>query len=270
MCIKQFLLYLLIGLVQGLVEPLPISSSGHMIIFEYLFKITFSDLNFKIFVNLASFLAIVLYYRKFILEIIKDFFSYITNKNKRAKTKANFLYIIYVVIACIPSGIIGVLFKDYIEKYLSSILTVALSFLFTSVILFLTSTIIKKNNKFASINTKKSIFIGISQIFGLIPGVSRSGITTFTGVNNKLKLDEALKFSFMMYLPTSLGATVLSLFSNDSLISSFNLLYIVSFISSFIGTYFGLVLFFKFIKRNNFKIFAIYLLIISLLILFII
>lgn len=268
--LKELLLYLLIGLVQGLVEPLPISSSGHMVIFEYIFKITFSDLNFKIFVNLASFLAITFYYRKFIKEIIKDFFSYIFNKNKRKETKEKFMYVIFVIIACIPSGIVGILFKDYIEKYLSSILTVALSLLFTSIILFILSKLTKNNKNAEKLNAKKSISIGLSQIIGLIPGISRSGITTFMGVNKKLSLEEALKFSFIMYLPTSIGATFLSLISDNSIIESFNYLYIVSFISSFIGTYLGISLFFKSIKKNNFKFFAIYLLIISTIILFII
>lgn len=268
--LKELLLYLFIGLVQGLVEPLPISSSGHMVIFEYIFKITFSDLNFKIFVNLASFLAITFYYRKFIKEIIKDFFSYIFNKNKRKETKEKFMYVIFVIIACIPSGIVGILFKDYIEKYLSSILTVALSLLFTSIILFILSKLTKNNKNEEKLNAKKSISIGLSQIIGLIPGISRSGITTFMGVNKKLSLEEALKFSFIMYLPTSIGATLLSLISDNSIIESFNYLYIVSFISSFIGTYLGISLFFKSIKKNNFKFFAIYLLIISTIILFII
>ena len=171
---------------------------------------------------------------------------------------------------CIPSGIVGILFKDYIEKYLSSILTVALSLLFTSIILFILSKLTKNNKNEEKLNVKKSISIGLSQIIGLIPGISRSGITTFMGVNKKLSLEEALKFSFIMYLPTSIGATFLSLISDNSIIESFNYLYIVSFISSFIGTYLGISLFFISIKKNNFKFFAIYLLIISTIILFII
>lgn len=263
---KEVLLYLLLGFVQGITEPLPISSSGHMVIFEHFLKLDFSDLNFKIFVNLASLLAIILYYRKFLFKIIKDFFIFLIKKDQNKKE--NFLYVIYIFIACIPSAIIGFFFKDYIDQYFSNILTVSLSLLFTSIILFIISYITKyKNTK--KINAKNSLIIGLGQVIGLIPGVSRSGITTFFGINNKISLEDALHFSFMMYIPTSLGALILSLDSN-SIFSSFNYLYLLSFISSFIGTYLGIIFFFKLVKEKNFKYFAIYLFILSILLLFII
>lgn len=267
MNLKNFFIYLLLGLIQGLTEPLPISSSGHLIIFEYFFNISFSNLDFKIFVNLASFIAIAFYYRNKIFNISKDFFSYIFIKTNRGLTKQNFLCGIYIFISCLPSAIIGIFFKEYIDKYLSSILTVTLCLLFTSLILFLIT--IKKNTTYENLNAKKSFLIGLGQIIGLIPGISRSGITTFFGINNKLSLEEALDFSFLMYLPTSLGATFLSFLSSD-IISNFNKLHLISFFSSLLGTYFGLFFFFKFVKKNNFKIFAIYLLIVSITLLFII
>lgn len=265
---KDFFLYLILGLVQGLVEPLPISSSGHMIIFEYFLKINFSNLNFKIFVNFASLLAIIFYYRKFIFSLIKDFFSYIFIKNKRKETKKNFLYVIYIVIACIPSAIVGILFKDFVDLYLSNILTVSLSLLFTCIILFIISK--NKNKNSEEMNIKKSLKIGASQVIGLIPGISRSGITTFFAINNNISIEDALKFSFLMYIPTSFGATLLSILDTSFIITSFNPLYIVSFLASLVSTYLALIFFFKLVKKKNFKIFAIYLLILSIILLFII
>lgn len=268
MKIKIFFLYLILGIVQGLVEPLPISSSGHMIIFEYFLNINFSNLNFKIFVNFASLLAIIFYYKKTIFLLIKDFFSYIFIKNKRIETKKNFLYVIYIIIACIPSAIGGILLKDFIDIYLSNILTVSLSLLFTSILLFIISK--NKNKVSEEIDINKSLSIGTGQVIGLIPGISRSGITTFFAINNKVSIDDALKFSFLMYIPTSLGATLLSILDDTSIITSFNPLYIVSFLASFISTYLGLIFFFKIVRKKNFKIFAIYLLILSIILLLII
>ena len=263
---KEIILYLLLGFVQGITEPLPISSSGHMVIFEHFLKLDFSNLNFKIFVNLASLLAIILYYRKFLIKIVKDFFLYLFKKDK--DKKENFLYVIYVLFACIPSAIFGILFKDYIDLYLSNILTVSLSLFFTSIILF-TISFLSKKTVFKPINLKRGLLIGVGQIIGLIPGISRSGITTFFGVKNKVSLEDALRFSFMMYIPTSLGALLLS-FDSNSIFSSFNYLYLFSFVSSFIGTYLGIIFFFKLVKEKNFKYFAIYLLILSILLLIVI
>lgn len=262
--INNLILHLLLGFIQGITEPLPISSSGHMVIFEYFFNIDFSDLNFKIFVNLASFIAIVIFYRKFLKEIIKGFFIYLFKKD--ISKKQDFLYVIYVFIACIPSAIFGLFFKNIIDNYLSNILTVSLSLFFTSIILFIISNSKNNNN---DLNFKNSLIIGSYQIIGLIPGISRSGITTFGGINSKLSIDKALRFSFMMYLPTSLGALILSIPDNNIFIN-FNYLSLVAFLSSFLGTYIGIHLFLKYINKKTFKYFSLYLFVISVFLFFII
>ncbi len=260
---KKILIYILLGFIQGITEPLPISSSGHMVVLEYFLHISFSDLNFKIFVNLASLLAIIIYYRKFISNLVCGCFLYLFKKDKNRKN--DFLYFLYIVIACVPSGIFGIFLKDYIDSQLSNILTVTISFFITSIVLFIIHNLSLNKNK-KELNYKKSLAIGSFQIVGLIPGISRSGITSLGGLLNKLSLDEALRFSFMMYIPTSLGALILSIPSSN-IYKSFNISYFLSFLTSFIGTYIGLVLFFHLVKKENFKYFAIYLLILSIILL---
>ena len=113
--------YILFGILQGLTEPLPISSSGHLVLARYLFNTNaFDDLTFEIVLNFASFLAIFFIFRKDIIKLIKSFFLYITNKEKRKikEIKDDFKYDLLILIGSIPAGIAGVLFKDFIEEKL--------------------------------------------------------------------------------------------------------------------------------------------------------
>ena len=112
----KLLMYLILGIIQGFTEPIPVSSSGHLVIFNSIVNVdVINDLNFEIFVNFGSFIAIFYYYRKEIFDIIKDFFSYIKYKDKKYKVNYNYAWLI--VIATIPAGIVGLLFKSKIESF---------------------------------------------------------------------------------------------------------------------------------------------------------
>jgi len=124
-----------------------------------------------------------------------------------------------------------------------------------------------------TITFKDSLLMGGAQIFGLLPGISRSGITTSFAVNNKVKLDKAFRFSFMMYIPASIGAAIMGIYdlikkNNDA--DVFISGYIGAFIISLIGTYFALKLFIKLIKNKNLKYFGFYCFFISIIIIILI
>ena len=120
--------YLFLAVVQGITEPIPVSSSGHLVIIRNLIHMPeLTDLNFEIILNFGSFLAIVVFFWKDIVDIIKDFFSYLTTKEK--KYYNNYKYAWYIVLATIPAGIIGILLKDYIENVLSSVKVVGIALL---------------------------------------------------------------------------------------------------------------------------------------------
>ena len=134
--IIRIIKYIFFGLLQGFTEPLPISSSGHLYLARYLFNTdAFSDLNFEIVLNFASFIAIFYIFRKDIISLIKSFFTYIFNKEKRnnKKIKEEFKYALLVIVGSIPAGIVGVLFKDQIEALISPKL-LGVSFLITALL----------------------------------------------------------------------------------------------------------------------------------------
>ena len=127
--------YILLGVIQGFTEPLPISSSGHLRIIKSIFNDSvLSDLNFEIIVNFGSLIAIMFLYRKEIFKIVKDFFGYIKTKDK--DYKLNYDYAFKIVIGTIPVAIFGIVLKDLIEKHYTTKM-MSISFLVTSLFLFL-------------------------------------------------------------------------------------------------------------------------------------
>lgn len=258
---SEFLKYLILGIIQGITEPLPISSSGHMIIFEHFLGVT-SSLNFKIITNFGSLIAIIIFYRKFLIELIKDAWSYVFKNNK--KKKNSFIYIILVAIATIPAGIAGVFLEKTIEEKLSNIFTVAICLVITGTLLLIID-YASKLSKRDNITFFDSILIGLAQVLGLFPGISRSGSTTSVGVLRGINIEEALRFSFMLYIPISVGSLILS-FINMNLETVHIPSYLGAFIFSFLGTLMAIRFLFKIVKQENLKYFGYYCLSVSALI----
>lgn len=259
--------YIILGIIQGLTEPLPISSSGHLVIFKNLFKLdSLNDLNFEIIVNFASFLAISFIYRKDIIKLIKDSFNYL--KTKEYKYYHSFKYILLIILACIPAGILGLLFKDKIDLISSNVKYIGISLLITSLALFIVRKIdgIKKDN---NITYKDSFIIGLFQGIALLPGISRSGATLTGGLLRNIKKEDAVKFSFMLYLPISIASFILGIkdFTTSSNFNNLYISYILGFIFSLFTTYFATKWFINIIKKKKLIYFSIYCLVIGLLVL---
>lgn len=263
---KEILIYIFLGIVQGLTEPLPISSSGHVFVLKKLLGITTTDLNFEIIVNFGSLLAILVIYKDDLIKLIKNFFKYFKVKNE--ETKKDFKYCMLIVLGSIPVGIMGLLFKDSIESKLNNMSIIGIAFLVTSLFLLLVSNIKGKRNE-SDMNVMDSLIVGTSQVIALIPGISRSGSTLIGGLFRKLDRETALRYSFMLYIPVSVGTTILGL--KDLLemnnIHDLVLPYGLGFIASMVVSYFTLRWFIKVVKKGNLKYFSLYTLLLGLLIL---
>lgn len=262
----ELLKYIILGIVQGFTEPIPVSSSGHVFILKKLMGITTNDLNFEIVVNFGSLLAILLIYKEDIIRLIKNFFKYFKVKND--ETKKDFKYCWLIVLGSIPVGIVGFLWKDQIETALNNVKIVGFSFLLTSLFLFLVRNI-KGVKKDKDLSWKDALVVGLTQVVAVIPGISRSGSTLIGGLFRDLDRDTALRYSFMLYIPVSLGTTLLGF--KDLLemrnIHDLVLPYGLGFIASFIVSFFTLRWFIGVVKKGNLKYFSIYTLILGLLIL---
>ena len=258
----EIIKYIIIGIVQGISEIFPISSSGHLSLVYFAFNINeFEKLNLTIFVHLASCLALCVFYKKEIKELIIDFFSYL--KNKDISKKDNYNFLLYLVIATIPSVIVGLFLKPIIEKSFNDIKFIVIGFILTSILL-----LYNPNKNLISHYTFKNTFItGLFQSFALLPGLSRSGTTLFGSKIAKLNNVNGKKLTMFLLIPISIGSTILSFFDINNFNSTYLFLYTISFIVTFLITLISLKLFVnKFTNKHN-KFFSMYLMALSLLIL---
>jgi undecaprenyl-diphosphatase len=181
---------ILYGIIQAITEFLPISSSGHLALVSNL--IAKPDLFYFTLLHLASLVAVLIFTRK-------EIYYLITFKREYRKLW------IYLIIATIPALVFGLLFQKKVEASFSSLLFLGIAFIFTGFILFFTK-FTSIRNKF---NWKNSIFVGIFQAIALFPGVSRSGMTISSSLFAGIDREKAARFSFLLFIPVSLGAFLL-------------------------------------------------------------
>lgn len=231
---------IILSVIQGIAEWLPISSSGHLAILQNLFG--FQNLAFDVFLHLASILAVIIIFWK----DITGLFNF--------KKKENLRYIGLLIIGIIPAGIAGILFEHQIENFFSSFLYLGIFFIVSGVLIYST--------KFAKVKKEKlnffdSIFIGIFQAIAIVPGISRSGATISSGLFRGLNKEEAVKFSFFMAIPVILGAALVEL--KDTALSQINYSFlIISFAVTLLVSIFAIKLLLKIIKGDNFYLFGVY------------
>jgi undecaprenyl-diphosphatase len=230
---------ILLGIIQGITEWLPVSSSGHLVIFQQFLNIEV-PLLFDILLHFATLIVIIAVFHKDILKILKAFPSTKTTDGKLGW---------YIIIGSIPIGLTGFLLKDTIASLFTNIKAVGIALLFTALLLFISEKYPGKRN----MKWYDSIIIGISQALALIPGISRSGSTISTGLLLGLEKRQVATFSFLLVIPAILGATILE-FSPSSL--EFN--YIYGFIATIVVGYLSLKWLLKLIINNKFSYFSIY------------
>lgn len=251
--------FLLLGLFQGLTEPIPISSSGHLLIAQYFLDVEIEGSNstFALLVNSASLIAVLIIYREDIKRLIINGLKFF--KEKTPETRRDFMFVVYLVVATIPAGIIGVLFQDTIDSYLSTIVTVGVTLVITGLALWFIRNM-RGQRKDGNMTMKDAWIIGGAQAVALIPGISRSGATIVAAMARGINQETALRFSFLLFIPVSFGGAVLSITDivNDDNLSTMAVPYIMAFIGSLVASYFSLKWFMNIMAKGQLKYFAIY------------
>ena len=252
----DFIKYIILGIIQGVTEPLPISSSGHLLIFRELFNTNmFNDLNFEVIVNFGSFLAILIIFWKDIVKLISGFFKYLTGKKE---FKKEWKYCWLIVLGSIPVGLIGFLFKDKIES-IASVNEVCVALLVTAIALFLVKNSNGKKDD-NDITIKDAAIIGLFQMVALLPGLSRSGMVLVGCLLCKLNKEASLKYAFMLYFPVSLASFGLSTIDviKEGIDTSLLIYYALGLFAAFIGTYFTYKWLSNIVKKGKLWKFSIY------------
>ncbi|MBW2977500.1 undecaprenyl-diphosphate phosphatase [Candidatus Woesearchaeota archaeon] len=231
---------IILAIIQGITEWLPVSSSGHLAILEHFFGIQ-ENIAYDVLLHFATLLVILFVFRKRIIEYIK------TPK-----------YWLFIIIGTIPIVIVGFLIEPYIQSIFNSMLTVGIMLLITATLLHFAD----KTNKKQPLNNKKSLVVGLFQALAIMPGISRSGSTIssakFLGISKK----EAVEFSFILAIPAILGATILKI---NEIKAGININMIIGFIIAVIISYFFLNLLIKIVQKNKLKYFSYYCLVVGLL-----
>ncbi len=223
---------LILAIIQGVTEPLPISSSGHLQLFENILGVSNNDLTYEIYLNFGSLLAIIILYNKLLKKIFTGTYRYVVKKEESYYNNYKFFKLVFI--ASIPAAIIGYVFGDKIEAYFTDPKITGIMLIVTGVFLFIIKDF-KGKKKLQKFSVFDSIFIGFAQAIALIPGISRSGSTIVGSMFRKLDRELAFDFSFLMYIPISIGVFA-SKFGED--ISSSNIKYMVGMFFAGVITYF--------------------------------
>lgn len=243
---------LILGLVQGLTEFLPVSSSGHLAIGKALFGIETADLRFEIIVHAATVLATIVVFRKEILRLLQGLFKFKLNDETR--------YILLILLSMIPVFVVGIFFKDYVEALFGEgLIVVGCALLVTALLLFLSEALKRRNAEGGPVTWKSALWMGLAQAIAVIPGLSRSGSTIATGLLCGVKKEEVAQFSFLMVLIPILGEAFLDLVGGDAAASSVGALpLIVGFIAAFVSGLFACKVMIALVKKAKLKWFALY------------
>ena len=245
---------IILGVIQGLTEFLPISSSGHLVLGQYVLDIKLKGNSFEIVTHLGTLVSVLCIFWKEILSLILD----ITDKNNRK-------YIFYLILGTIPAVVIGFVAKSYISELFESVQLVSIALMVTGLILFYSKKV--KNNSLP-IDAKKALLIGITQAIAIIPGISRSGITICTALALGMSGKNAAKFSFLLAIPAISGAGLLLALDPQSDITFIPLTsLIMAFMSSFIVGYICLKWLLSLLESGKFYFFGYYCFMIGLIVL---
>lgn len=195
---------LILGIIQGLTEFLPVSSSGHLQIGAAILGINSSDnLLFTIIVHGATVLSTIIVFWKEIISIIKGLLKFQLNEETKL--------VIYIIISMIPVGIVGLFFESQVEQFFDGQVVFVAAMLMVTGFLLLATNYLKAKNTSSDLSYKKSAIIGFAQAIAVLPGISRSGATIATGLLLGVDKEKATRFSFLMVIPPILGATLLKI-----------------------------------------------------------
>lgn len=240
---------LFLGIVQGLTELLPISSSGHLFILPWMFKWDNIPEYFDVALHAGTLLAIAIFFFKDWLNLLAGAYKQVIKKEKNSDGKMFF----YLVIATIPSALIGFVLDKYFEDLLTKPLIIAIALIIMGILLYMFDKKFDSKVKYEDMNFKETFLIGMSQVLAFIPGVSRSGVTMTAARAMKIERESAARYSFMLSAPVVLGATILKF---NSFV--FDLPFIIGVLSSFIVGILVIKFLLQYLKNGSFKGFAIY------------
>jgi undecaprenyl-diphosphatase len=248
--LEQLIETIILGIVQGLTEWLPISSTGHLKLFENLLNMKVPIL-FDVILHAGTLIVVLVFFRKEISKILLAL-AHLDFKTEHGRM------VPLIIVGVVPTALIGLVFGWLIEDAFTTALRIGIAFLFCGVMLYSAKFGKEKTD---SINYSTAIMIGIAQGIAIIPGISRSGATIAVALLLGIKREEAFKFSFLISIPAILGALGYTVYAGFSKLTSTGLDYaeiLAGAIVAMVVGYFALKLLWKIISKGKFHLFAFY------------
>lgn len=247
---------LILGIVQGLTELLPVSSSAHLALIPWIFNWSEIPASFDVALHAGTLLAICIFFFKDWIALIKGGYKQVVKKEK--STEGRMFW--YIVIATIPGGIIGFILDKVAGDTLSNMpLLIGIALIVMGIILYIVDKKAPSKTKYKDMTFKQTFLIGVSQALAFIPGVSRSGITMTTGRALGVSREGTAKYSFLLSTPIVFAATIFKL--KDFV---FDLPFLIGILASFIVGLFVIKFLLEYLKKGSFKIFAMYRIIVGI------
>jgi len=252
----NYIISIFFGIIQGITEFLPVSSSGHLIIFHEIFKLPVeNEMAFDVALHFATLLAVIFFFRKDLFQLIKSWLRSLAGK-KDEYSKISW----FIILGTIPAAIVGWFFDDTIENFLRSPFVVIIMLVIIGAFFIIFEKISKFKKDITDMSWKDSVVIGLAQAVALIPGTSRSGITIIAGIGSGLKREAALRFSFLLSIPIIFGAVIKKtpqIISDNLSVNDYSIL-LIAFLSAFVSGILAIKYFLLFSRKHSLNVFAVY------------
>ena len=244
----------ILGLVQGLAEFLPISSSAHLVLTPWVFGWSDPGLSFDVALHVGTLIAVLWYFRAEWVKLTQSALALLRTRRADTEEKRRFLYL---VVATIPAAVGGVLLEDYAETTFRSPALMAVTLMVMGVLLWAVDRYVARDRPLSSLGLRDAVLIGFAQVLALVPGVSRSGSTMTAGRALRLDRQSAAVFSFLMSMPVTAAAALLKvpdLLRTEGITPTL----IAGVLSAGISSWLAIAVLLRYISRHSFGVFAVY------------
>ena len=248
---------ILLGLIQGLTEFLPVSSSGHLVLAQYFFGVEEGGIAIEVVLHLGTLAAVVLFFFKDIVRLFKAV-PYLFSQRGGEEVQGDKRIVWMLVVASIPTAIMGFLLEDFFEGMFASPVVVPFTLLITAGLMLWSNRLLSGRRTLSRMRPVQALWIGVFQGLAIMPGISRSGSTIFASLVQGFDREEAARFSFLLSIPAIVGATVFKLDDIVGLTATYALPLLIGFLAAAVSGYIAIQFLFALIKRQKLYVFSIY------------
>lgn len=248
---------LILGLIQGLTEFLPVSSSGHLVLAQYFFHVEEGGVAMDVVLHLGTLAAVIIFFWKDIVRLLTAV-PYLFSGRGGAQKQGDKRIVWMLIVASVPTALMGYFLSDFFEGLFSTPLVVPFTLLVTALIMLLANRMLNGRRTLTEMKPGQAVVVGIFQGIAIMPGISRSGSTIFGALLQGFEREEAARFSFLLSIPAIAGAAIFKISDITGLTSTYAVPLLVGFLAAVVSGYVAIQFLFSLIKRQKLYVFSIY------------